>query len=268
MGTEAENLARAQNAYAIFRTGDVAGGARLFAEDVVYVQPGEGGLSGTLHGREAVIEHITAVKARKLRNQPQQWFAAGSRVLLLTRISVLNESFNAVDVLTFEGDEVVRFESITDTVIMDRMYPRTGATKAGAPPRHLDHVAVNVHDLDASVEWYRRMLDAVVVSEAQRESTPFSIVTVEVASLRIDLGSRPGMQRSALAGAAPADVTGTTGITHIALAVDDLSREYERLTTRGVQFVSAPKLDEVSGCRYAWLVDPDGNHIELLERVA
>lgn len=280
MGTEAENLERAQAHYAKFRAGDVAAGVQLFAEDVVYVQPGDGGLSGTLHGREAVQKHIEHVKTRGLRNQPQQWFASGDRVLLLTHISVQGEEFTAVDVMEFEGDHVAHFESVTDTAVMDRLYPRSDAGRAddtapNDPPApapapasatRLDHVAFNVRDLETSVDWYRRMLDASVVSEVQRDAEPFSIVTVEVAGVRIDLGPRAGMQPSPIAGATPAEVTRSTGITHIALAVDDLDGEVLRLERRGVRFVSAPKLDPVSGCRYAWLVDPDGNHIELLQR--
>lgn len=278
MGTEAENLARAQSHYATFRTGDVAGGVHLFAEDVVYIQPGEGGLSGTLHGRDAVQRHIETVKTRNLKNQPQQWFAAGPRVLLLTRIGVEGEEFTAVDVMTFEGDEVAHFESVTDTAVMDRIYPRESGdphepreTRADATEQQplvgtLDHVAFNVRDLDASVDWYQRMLGAQVVSEVQRHAAPFSIVTVEVAGIRIDLGSRPDMQESALAGATPAEVTRSTGITHLAVLVDDLAHAHELLEARGVRFVGAPKFDEVSGCRYAWLVDLDGNHVELLER--
>lgn len=266
MATEADNLARAQQAYATFRTGDLAGGVQLFAEDVVYVQPGQGALSGTLHGRDAVLQHIARVKTRRLRNQPQQWFATGDRVLLLTRISVEDEVFSAVDVMSFAGGEVVHFESVTDTAVMDRLYPRTESVTESFALGRLDHVAFNVQNLSASVEWYTRMLDADIVSEVQSDAAPFSIVTVEFAGIRVDLGSRPHMRKSPLAGSTPAEVTMTTGITHIAVAVEDIQQSYERLHARGVRFVSTPKPDPVSGCRYAWFADLDGNYIELMER--
>jgi catechol 2,3-dioxygenase-like lactoylglutathione lyase family enzyme/ketosteroid isomerase-like protein len=266
MGTEAENLARAQEAYTYFRAGDLARGVQLFSEEVTYVQPGVGGLSGVLRGRDAVQQHIAKVKEKKLRNRPQQWFASGSRVLLLTQISVQGETFTAVDVMTFEGNEVVHFESVTDTAVMDRVYPRRPELSLPLPAARLDHIAINVRNLDESVAWYQEMLGAVVVSDAQRNVEPFSIVTVEFAGTRIDLGSRNAMEVSALAGATPAEVTQVTGITHIAVAVDDLQRAYDQLAARGVQFVGTPKLDKSSGARYGWLIDLDGNHIELLQR--
>jgi predicted enzyme related to lactoylglutathione lyase len=47
--------------------------------------------------------------------------------------------------------------------------------------------------------------------------------------------------------------------------VDDIDRDYERISKRGVEFTMKPTTAE-SGMRIAFFADPDGNTLELMQR--
>jgi glyoxylase I family protein len=55
------------------------------------------------------------------------------------------------------------------------------------------------------------------------------------------------------------------GFKHLALAVEDIDAEYERLKAAGVEFYMVPTTVE-SGLRIAFFRDPDGNAFELMQR--
>jgi len=257
-----DNIARVREANLLFRDGDMDGGMQLFAEDVVYVQPGRSVLSGVKHGRDAVRAHIEQVKAAGLSNTPQRWFVLDDQVLTLTTIRVHGHEFTAVDILTFRDGQVVRFESVTDTSVMERVY----GIRPDAEPR-LEHIGMNVRDVEASAAWYREVLGA---REVGREVTAsgLRIVTVEFAGVLLDLGSRDGIRPHPRAGAGPAAATTLTGFSHIGLVVEDCAATVAELRGRGVEFVSEPALNSDGTVTFAWFVDPDGNHLELLSRRA
>ena len=58
------------------------------------------------------------------------------------------------------------------------------------------------------------------------------------------------------------------GYSHVAFTVDDLEGTVSRLEEQGVEVALAPKTMTVEGHDYriAFVVDPDGYRIELLER--
>lgn len=54
------------------------------------------------------------------------------------------------------------------------------------------------------------------------------------------------------------------GLNHVCLTVDDLDACVTRLAAAGVSLTQATKLG-ADGNRQAWIADPDGNRIELME---
>ena len=55
------------------------------------------------------------------------------------------------------------------------------------------------------------------------------------------------------------------GVVHLALAVENLMEMYERLVKEGVRF-NTPPLNLGQGI-IAYMRDPDGNTVELMERI-
>lgn len=57
------------------------------------------------------------------------------------------------------------------------------------------------------------------------------------------------------------------GITHLCLAVEDIHREYERLRAAGMTFHCPPQVVAHGTLRATYGRDPDGNIVELLEKL-
>jgi lactoylglutathione lyase len=127
-----------------------------------------------------------------------------------------------------------------------------------------DHVGLSVGDLDAAVAWYERALGL-------ETEFPFAIPGLRGAMLksadgyRVELLERKGSMPG-LTGALPNDALLTRGYGHFAVQVTDLEAVYARLVAEGAAGVWDPRPSPEPGVRMAFVHDPEGNLIELLER--
>jgi len=124
----------------------------------------------------------------------------------------------------------------------------------------LDHVGVVTTDLERATRFY---VEKLGFRETMRLETTHSgtIVFVSVDGCEVELfgsGRPPEPSGTAATG-------NVVGYKHISLLVDSVDAEYARLKTLGVEFTMGPT-DAESGLRLAFLRDPDGNPIELLQR--
>ncbi|MEM9796865.1 MAG: VOC family protein [Pseudomonadota bacterium] len=127
----------------------------------------------------------------------------------------------------------------------------------------IHHAGLSVSDFDASVAWWQRHFGFALLK------------AWDVPGLRIGLLGRDGMYLELFAQeqAAPGpDETrtvtesfGQRGWKHLALKVPDLAAAIETLRAAGVTVLTEPVRDAPPGYHYAFLRDPDGNHVELIE---
>lgn len=136
----------------------------------------------------------------------------------------------------------------------------------------LRHVGIVVSDLEDAEHFYCDLLGFAVVSRQEEigkhMDAMLGIDGVDVTTVKLDTGA--GMiellqfHAPGFAGyKGPQRELSDCGISHLALTVKDLDREFERLTEAGVKFVGDPVLSGT--CRVAFAMDPDGNHIELVQ---
>lgn len=130
----------------------------------------------------------------------------------------------------------------------------------------LDHVGLSVADINAQAKWYSEALGL-------RVSTPFEIAPIELRGvflvgqngLAIELlqrkGSQPGLQA-----ANPAEALLTQGYGHICLRIEDVDTMHAQLLAAGASERMAPQQSPEAGVRMAFVADPEGNLIELLDR--
>lgn len=118
----------------------------------------------------------------------------------------------------------------------------------------LAHLALAVHDLDLSLAFYERL----GLREAFRLNHPdgtLMLVYLHVAGDRfIELfpgGPEPQANRPG-------------SFMHLCLATDDLHALVERLRTEGVTIEQEPSVG-LDHNRQAWVRDPDGNAVELMQ---
>jgi len=132
---------------------------------------------------------------------------------------------------------------------------------------HVDHVGLSVADLDAQVDWYQR---AFGFETAQ----PFEIAAVGLRGIfllgpdgvAIELLEKQGSGRVAPLPADPPSALLARGYGHICFRVDDTARIYDRLIAAGATSIAAPFPAPEAGVHAAFVADPEGNLIELLDR--
>jgi catechol 2,3-dioxygenase-like lactoylglutathione lyase family enzyme len=131
----------------------------------------------------------------------------------------------------------------------------------------LDHVGLTVADLDAMTRWYCAAFGLDVEFEFALAHVAFRGAVLRGAGYRIELlhrdGSVPGLQA-----ANPVEAALTRGFGHIAFDVPDVDASYRTLLDAGAAERMSPRPSPEPGVRMAYVADPEGNLVELLDRTA
>jgi len=139
-----------------------------------------------------------------------------------------------------------------------------------AEPRfepRLDHVGLNVADLDAACDWYRAAFGYQIDLPVRIDAIDLDIVMLihPTSGGRLELLHRPG-STDGLRAANPAEAVLSNGFGHIAFDVADLDATFDRVVGLGARPVMAPQQSPEKGVRMAFVADPEGNLVELLSR--
>jgi glyoxylase I family protein len=139
------------------------------------------------------------------------------------------------------------------------------------PPRvttpRLDHAGLTVGDLAVAERWYRAAFGYQRELELRVEAIDLDIVMLihPEHGDRLELLHRPGSVPG-LRFADPAEAALSHGFGHIAFDVGDLDAAFERLVGLGARPVMTPRPSPEPGVRMAYLADPEGNLVEILDR--
>ncbi|MFH1327555.1 MAG: VOC family protein [Candidatus Bathyarchaeota archaeon] len=135
----------------------------------------------------------------------------------------------------------------------------------------LDHTAITVKDLDRSIHFYSKILSFQLLSRKKNIVLNVEYALVQVGQSRIEILSpiegEPSDRNpveSGMEGVA-SELGRNVGWNHIALRIDSMEELCKVLKASGVRFVMEPKLMG-SGSKIAFITDPDGNLIELIQR--
>jgi catechol 2,3-dioxygenase-like lactoylglutathione lyase family enzyme len=139
-------------------------------------------------------------------------------------------------------------------------------TTPALPGIRFNHVSISVADLDAQVDWYRRALDfAEVIERYELPEPPVRTAVLQAApGVRIEMIERNGSERTGDY-RDPLDMTRSQGYGHWAVDVDDLDASFTWLLDAGASEVWAPADAVAPGARFAYVKDPEGNLIELIQ---
>lgn len=130
----------------------------------------------------------------------------------------------------------------------------------------MDHVGLNVRDLDGMARWYVRGF-------GYREQLRFTldeldlriVMLIDDDGRRFELLSR-STGASGLRAATPVEAAATWGYGHVAFVVPDLGGTHARLIELGGRNVFDPRPSPEAGWSFAWVHDPEGNLVELIAR--
>lgn len=139
-------------------------------------------------------------------------------------------------------------------------------TTPALPGIRFNHVSISVADLDAQVDWYRRALGfAEVIERYELPEPPVRTAVLQAApGVRIEMIERNGSERTGDY-RDPLDMTRSQGYGHWAVDVDDLDASFTWLLDAGASEVWAPADAVAPGARFAYVKDPEGNLIELIQ---
>lgn len=134
--------------------------------------------------------------------------------------------------------------------------------------KRFDHVGLNVADLPAMTAWYCSALDLEVEFEFALDQFDFRGVMLRSHDgWRLELLCRDG-NVAGLQAANPVEAALTRGFGHLALDVPEVDPAYDALLAAGATDRMSPRPSPEPGVRMAYVADPEGNLVELLDRTA
>jgi catechol 2,3-dioxygenase-like lactoylglutathione lyase family enzyme len=127
------------------------------------------------------------------------------------------------------------------------------------------HVSLSVADLDAMERWYGAAfgLREVVERVELPEPAVRTVLLRAPSGLRIELIERPGSIPDPFSD--PLEAALRQGFGHWALEIDDLEQAVAELTSVGAEIVWPPADAVQPGGRFAYVRDPEGNLLELVQ---
>lgn len=119
------------------------------------------------------------------------------------------------------------------------------------------HVAIKVTDLDRSLDFYRDRLGFPEMLRLKNDDGSTWLVYLRITDEHY-LEIFPGAENDRAPG------WNANGVNHMCFTIDDLDATTERIKAAGIALTSEIK-QGLDGNRQAWIEDPDGNRIELME---
>ncbi len=119
------------------------------------------------------------------------------------------------------------------------------------------HVAIKVTDLDRSLDYYVNKLGFPEMLRLTKDDGTVWLVYLRITDEQY-LEVFPGAENDRAPG------WNANGMNHMCLTVDDIDAVLARIAAVGLTLL-LPLKTAIDGNRQAWLEDPDGNRIELME---
>jgi catechol 2,3-dioxygenase-like lactoylglutathione lyase family enzyme len=131
---------------------------------------------------------------------------------------------------------------------------------------HIDHVGLNVADLDAQVQWYTKVFGF-------KTAHPFEVAPIGLRGIflvdedgfAIELLEKQGSARNFKASNV-AEAALNQGFGHICYRVSDVTAMNARLIEHGAVQIMPVQPAPEPGVTMAYVADPEGNLIEIIDR--
>lgn len=121
------------------------------------------------------------------------------------------------------------------------------------------HTMIRVKNIDLSLKFYTELLNMTIVKTKRLEDCELYFLTDEDGCYQIELTYNDDT---------PAEGYNIgTGFGHLAFAVKSLDAFSEKLYSLGYKYLYEPYRLSEKGSKIAFVLDPDGYEIELIEKV-
>lgn len=119
------------------------------------------------------------------------------------------------------------------------------------------HVAIKVTDLDRSLAFWEQGLGFPEMLRLKHDDGTTWLVYLRITD-DVFLEIFPGAENDRAPG------WNANGVNHLCLTIEDLEGTTQRIEAAGIKLTSPIQMG-LDGNRQAWIEDPDGNRIELME---
>jgi lactoylglutathione lyase len=132
-----------------------------------------------------------------------------------------------------------------------------------------DHVGISVADLGEATDWYCAALGLAREFEFEVPHVGLrGAMLLSPSGYRVELLERGGSQRPGEPPGSPDEAALHRGYGHMCLDVPDVDAAHASLLAAGAADRMSPRPSPEPGVRMAFVADPEGNLIELIDRTA
>ena len=117
-----ENVDASKKGYAAFAAGDLETAMNNVDDNVEWVVPGNSTVSGTYRGKAEATGMLMKMAEKSFTSAPSRFLADGDVVVVLTQVTVGEESAPQADVWTFRDGKIVKALNLTDTAMQERIW--------------------------------------------------------------------------------------------------------------------------------------------------
>jgi lactoylglutathione lyase len=140
---------------------------------------------------------------------------------------------------------------------------------------NIRHTGIVVSNLAISIDFYTRILGFRIVSQKDEPGhfidRILGLSGTELTTVKMSLSNDQMIEllyfHSHKESQKKIKNPSTIGITHFAVTVDNIAETYRKLGKLGVEFISSPETSPDEQAIVAFCKDPDGNYIELVQKV-
>lgn len=120
------------------------------------------------------------------------------------------------------------------------------------------HVMIRVKDIEKSLEFYTKLFDMEVVRELRLDDCKLYFLSDKQGDVQIELTYNDETPENGY------EIG--TGFGHFAFGVDSMDEFGKKLNTLGYKYLWEPYKLRAAGSTIAFVKDPDGYEIELIEK--
>ena len=140
---------------------------------------------------------------------------------------------------------------------------------AMAPAGRFDHVGISVADLRTAADWYCSAFGLIKEFEFEVPHVGLrGAMLLSASGYRVELLERAGSARLGALPGSPDEAALRRGYGHMCLDVPDVDAAHAALLAAGAADRMPPRASPEPGVRMAFVADPEGNLIELIDRTA
>lgn len=117
-----DNIEVTKQGYEAFTAGDLEAALGVFSDSAEWTINGDSMIGGTYRGKNELTELFMRLAEKATKVEAKRYLADGDVVIVLTRVSVGDESADEADVFEFRDGKVVKAHSFGDTAMQERVF--------------------------------------------------------------------------------------------------------------------------------------------------